>query len=350
MRPNFISAPNLNTNLNTASPLMSFGQTLMNNAQEGLKFNEQKRQNVKLGDYRDKVYKNQVNHNQNIEAIQGQKLSNDYITKDKMFNETKRLNDWKMSKDNPANSITKNGTQIQKTLSAAGIDPDSPTGLQFQKAMLVKKTLVPTVDSNGNTVMTPVSNFMGKDNKTPDNNVLNNVRITKNANDVDGKDVTDLNKSIEIANSIGYAHDNWNPGYTGMVDDSVNWALNKIGVDNPKTRKYNEWVANLQSVANAARNKSFGAALSGFDIEEFAKEFPASNAGDGTVIPKLKVKQDILNNALKNTYNTWVEKYGKERADQYFSGLKNKTYQSPQQTSSSNNISDEDLLKAIRGQ
>jgi len=350
-----LETPKLNTNINTNSPYLKLGQFLINDSQRGLEFNEKKRQNKQLGDHRINMeniakdkYDNQVNHNQTMEALTGQQLSNSYEHNQNILIETKRVNDWKMSPNNPANKKKPSMTNTEKMLSAAGINPNSDIGKTFQKALLVKKTLVPTVDSNGNTIMTPISNFMNMGNSGK--NELNNVNITKKTNDVNSKDVEDLNEAIKIANSINYAKNNWKEEYTGFADDTMNWIYNKVGVDNPKMRDYNKWVTNLQSVANAARNKSFGAALSGFDIEEFAKEFPSSNAGDGEVLPKIDTKLEILNNALKNTYNTWVENYGKERADKYFSALSNKSFIDnipSTQNNTPSNISDEDILRAI---
>lgn len=164
-------------------------------------------------------------------------------------------------------------------------------------------------------------------------------------------DIEDINKSIEMANSLGYAKDKYNPSYTGMIDDRINFIKNKVGDNSQETQDYNKWAASLQSVGNAARNKSFGAALSGFDINEFAKEFPSTDAGDGTIIPKLEVRANMLKNSLSNTYNAWVDKYGKERADQYFSKLSDQSVlgKKTEQNNSSNTFSDEDILKRING-
>ncbi len=359
-----LNTPGLNTN----APPLQFGQILMNNAQRGLEFNEQKRQNEANNLFKDRQLlqqdkqfnktfglskdrfeetkkQNGITNDLNVEKFGytklWNKLNHDYKVEQDGIKNNQRQQQIDISKSKANNP----STDIQKTLLAANIDPNSDLGQKFQKAMLVKKTLVPTVDANGNTVMKPISHFMGGGEQG--NDMLTNVNITKKTNDVDTRDVEDLNKAIEIANSINYAHDNWDDNYTGIIDDKLKWAQNLVGINTPEMQNYNKWVANLQSVANAARNKSFGAALSGFDIEEFAKEFPASNAGDGTVIPKLKVKMDILNNALSNTYNTWKEKYGQERADSYFKGLSNKPYLNANPSTQNSEYSDAYVLKRI---
>jgi predicted metal-dependent hydrolase len=160
-------------------------------------------------------------------------------------------------------------------------------------------------------------------------------------------DIEDINSAIESYNNIVYAKDNWDPSYTGMVDDKVRWLQNKTGYQADDSDAYNKWAAKLQTVANAARNKSFGAALSGFDIEEFAKEFPATDAGDPEVVPKLEAKQETLKKALQNTYNAWADKYGKERADKFFSGLQDKSVIGQDTQDPDDNISDDEILKAL---
>lgn len=364
MKTRFLQGPSLRVDV----PQMKLGQYMMNNAQQGLELNEQKRQNVLNNQFKNKSFNQKVendnraydlNVNKFDETKKQNKVTNGLQQKTYdlglgKFNHQKKQNEINNGFKQQELNIKKNQTTAFKTpnekaLAAAGINPKSPEGQKVLKSMLYKKTLVPTVDKSGNTIMLPVTDFVHGGSSKNTEQGFN--PIVKKTNDVDGKDVEDLNKAIEIANSISYAHDYYEPQYTGMVDDTFNWIYNKVGINNPQMKDYNTWIANLQSVANAARNKSFGAALSGFDIEEFAKEFPASNAGDGTVIPKLKVKMDNLNNALKNTYSLWVEKYGKERADSYFKGLNNKSFIAPSITTpqNTNTFSNEEIMNALKG-
>lgn len=163
-------------------------------------------------------------------------------------------------------------------------------------------------------------------------------------------DIEDVNKAIEMSNNLNFVKNKYKPSYTGMIDDKINYIKNELGYDSKDLQDYNRWAASLQTVGNAARNKSFGAALSGFDINEFAKEFPSTDAGDGTIIPKLDVRTNMLNNSLKNTYTAWVEKYGKDRANQYFAKLVDKSFiDGNNQNNQQSNYSDEEILKAIKG-
>jgi hypothetical protein len=160
-------------------------------------------------------------------------------------------------------------------------------------------------------------------------------------------DVEDINSAIEVFNNLDYAKKNYKPEYTGVIDDVYNQARNLIGQDGKEIEDYNKWAASLQSVANKARNKSFGAALSGFDIGEFAKEFPSTDAGDGTITPKLEVRTNMLKNALQNTYNGWVQKYGKENADKYFNNLSDKSIMGAKEKSKSNDFTDDEIMKVL---
>ena len=168
--------------------------------------------------------------------------------------------------------------------------------------------------------------------------------------EINMSDIEDINKAIEMSNNLNFVKNNYDPSYTGMIDDKVNYIANAVGYDSKDLQDYNKWAASLQTVGNAARNKSFGAALSGFDINEFAKEFPSTDAGDGTILPKLEVRTNMLNNSLKNTYTAWVEKYGKDRANQYFSKLVDKSFiDGSNQNNQQPNYSDEEILKALKG-